>query len=348
MKSHLSKKKRSDNIRCVVELNYALYQYAKLFAKTNLEILACWPKIKLRTKEFNPLLVGKKVLKKIVKCGLRPPNQFLCQDINITDCIAVNSNGGIIAKSESGAGLEMFSNDGKIVRGFRFDLGDELKDNVEILALAVSSDDSVYAVTRREAEGKFLYKLYVLDASLTRIKHRVSLGCLTGPGKSYHTVCIALDPANKNIFFTKQDDAEIFILDRNGKAKKNFTLRGWNLIKDLAISTAGGIVAAELVGKTVGIYTQEGETKREITLPSLHKVCGLAFDHVDNAIIVLAEVLTGNFHEYRLLSYSECGELTTKTLILPRLKKAARYRIASHPGGPLAVVHETGVIYLRQ
>ena len=328
-----------------MELNYALYQYVKLFAKTNLEILAHWPKIMLRTKEINPLLVDKKVLKKILKCGLRPPNQFQCTEINNSECIAVNGNGEIVTKNESGKGLEMFSNDGELVGVFRFDLEDSEMDNFEILALAVSFDDSVYAVTRRETEDRFHYKLYVLDSSLARIQRQVSLEFLTGPGKAHHIVCIAVD-ANKNISITKQDDAEVFILDLNGKAKNNFTVQGWNLIKDLEISETGEVVAAELVGKTVGIFAEDGEPKQEITLPSLHKVCGLAFDYVHNAIIVLAEVLTGSFHEYRLLSYSESGELA-KTLILPRQKKTAGYRITSHPRGPLVVVHETGVIYLH-
>ena len=329
----------------MVELNYALYQYVKLFAKTNLEILARWPKIKLRTKEFNPLLVNKKVLKKILKCGLHPPNQFQCNEINNSECIAVNGNGEIVTKSESGKVLEMFSNDGKLVGAFRFDLEDNKTCNFEILALALSFDDSVYAVTRCETDDKFHYKLYILDSSLACVQQQVSLRFLTGPGKAHHIVCIAVG-ANNNIFVTKQDDAVVFFLDRNGKAKKNFTVQGWNLIKDLQISAKGEVVAAELVGKTVGIYAEDGEQKQEITLPSLHKVCDLAFDYVDNAVIVLAEVLTSSFHEYRLLSYSEGGKLT-KTLILPRQKKTAGYWITSHPRGPLAVVHETGVIYLH-
>ena len=345
VKSHLSKKKRVDNIRCVMELNYALYEYTRLFAKTGLDILACWPKIKLRRKAFNPLLVPKKVMKKMSKCGLCPPNQFIYKEIGNSDCIAVNSKGEIITKSKSGDGLHMFSNDGEIVRSFRFESEDTQRNSFEILALAVSVDDSVYAVIRYKAEDAFYYNLYVFDANLGRVQQQVSLGCLTGPGEAHHTVRIAVDQ-NKNVFITKQDDAKVFIFDRNGKAKNDFTLRGWNLIKDFTISTTGEVIAAELVGRTVGIYDDDGTPKHEMVLPSLHKVCGLAFDRIDNAIVVLTEVLTGCFHEYRLLSYSECGKLA-KTLVLPRQEGTAGYHITSHPSGPLAVVHETGVIFLH-
>jgi hypothetical protein len=329
----------------VTELNYALYEYAKSFAKTGLEILASWPKIKLREKAINPLLVSNKVLKKMAKSGLRSPNQFLFKEINNSKCVAVNSKGEIITKSKIGDSLEVFSSDADIVRSFCFDSEDTQKNNFEILALAVGSDDSLHAVTRYKTEDSFYYKLYVFDANLDRVQQQVFLECLTGPGESHHSVCIALDP-NKNIFITKQDDAKVFIFDCNGNAKNSFTLQSWNLIKDLKISTTGDVIAVELVGKTVGIYTEDGALKEEITLPSLHKVCGLAFDHIDNKIIVLAEVLTGCFHEYRLLSYSECGELV-KTLVLPRQKGSTGYRITSHPNGPLAVVHGTGAIFIR-
>ena len=331
-----------------MELNYALYEYARSFAKTGgLEMLAGWPKIKLRRKSFNPLLVSNKILKKMVKCGLRSPNQFPSKEFKNSECFSINSKGEIIVKYKNDKGLRMFSNDGEIVESFcSVDLEASKTHSFEILALAVSLDDKVYVVARYKADKTFYYNLYILDADLGRVQQQVSLGCLTGAGEVHHKVCLAVD-SNKNIFVTKQDDATVFVFDRDGRPKNNFSLQNWNLIKDLKISATGEVVAAELVGKTVGIYTDNGSLRQDITVPGLHKVSALAIDYIDNTVLVLTEVLTsGCFHEYRLLSFSESGELA-KTLILPRQKENAAYRISSHPSGPVAVVHEAGVIFLH-
>ena len=345
MKSRLSKKKRGNNIRCVMELNYALYEYTKLFAKTSVEILRCWPKINLGKSAFNPMLVHNKVLKKMLKSGLRSPNQFLFDDFDCSECIAVNSRGELIAKCNDGKGLRLLSTEKIILGSFCFDTKDTEIDSFEVLDLAVTLDDVVYAVTRYKKADAFNYKLYVFDANLDHVEQQVSLGCLTGPGESHHSVCIAVD-ANRNVLVSKQDDAKVFFFDHNGEAQNSFTMRGWNLIKDLGVSARGEVVAAELVGKTVSIYAENGELSQEITMPDLHKVCELAIDYIEDEIVVLAEVLTGSFHEQRLLSYSGCGELL-RTLVLPRQKGTAGYRITSHPSGSFVVVHKTGVIFLH-
>ena len=347
VKSHLSKKKRAKNIRCVMELNYALYEYVKSFAKTgSLEVLAGWPRLKVRQKAFNPLLVPNKILKKMLKCGLGSPNQLPSKEFNNWECAVINSKGEVIVTCKNEEGIRLISMCGEIVESFCFDLEATETRCYEILALAVNSDDEVYAVARYRKDGMFHYELYVLDADLRRVRQQVPLRCLAGAGEVHHKVCLAVD-SNKNILITKQDDAKIFIFDRNGKPTNNFTLPNWNLIKDLKISATGDVVAVELVGKMVGIYTESGTLKQDITVPGLHKVCGLVIDHIDNAVIVLTEVLTaGCSHEYRLLRYSESGKLS-KTLVLPRQKETTGYHITSHPSGSLVVLHETGVLFLH-
>ncbi|XP_028392542.1 uncharacterized protein LOC114517095 [Dendronephthya gigantea] len=345
VKSKLSQRKRGENIRCVMELSYALYEYAKLFARTGLDVLGSWPIIKLRRKAINPLLMPNKVLKKMLKHGVRSPNQFLFDQIDNSSCIAVNSKGEIVAKNNSGNSLEVLGTDSKVLGSFCFD---SEADGFEILALATDSDDFVYAVTRykNKSHDLFCYKLYIFGVDLGYVEKQFYLECLTGAGEGHHIVCLAVCPSSKNILVTKQDDAKVFVFYPNGESRNSFGLQAWNLIRDLEISARGEVAAAELVGKTVGIYTQDGTLKHEITLPGLHKVCGLAFDRVDNTVVVLTEVLTGCFHEYRLLSYSESGELL-RSLVLPRQKKDVGYHLTSHPKGPLAVVHKTGVIFLH-
>lgn len=330
-----------------MELSYALYQYAKLFEKTGVGILASWPGIKLRQKVVNPLLASDKRLKKMLKCGLRSPNQFAVKEFSFSDCLAINSKGEIITKSKSGKNLKLWkrsTEEGHVgLSVFGEDV--RLSNSFEILAFAVSLDDSVYMVTRYREGDAFFHKLYVLNANLGHVEQQLCLECLTGPGENHHAVCVAVD-ANKNVYITKQNAATVYILDRSGKMKNTFTIPSWNLIKDLESSGKEEIIASELVGKKIGIFNQDGCLKKEITLPSLHKVCGIAFDYIDNTIVVLSKVLTGCFHEHSLLSYSESAELMD-ILTLPRHTQTTGYQITSHQNGPFVVVHETGVLFLH-
>lgn len=356
MKSRFHKSKRAQNVKIVMMINYGLFNYAREFTeRKGVDDIFDWPRITLAKQTLHPLMLEPDVLTKIIeKCGVRPPNQFIFSEGNgkLAEHAAVNGKGEIIVKRCECQRFDVIDNKGEIRFSFSslFCNQDTNAPNFEILALTTDKDDDLYVVSRfKSTKEVYNYKVSVADAKGI-YKREFALGFLTGPGERHHTVCIAVNK-NKDIFITKQDEARVYALkySRGQPAVSWHSFRmeeSWNLISRLCISEKNEIIAAELVGKTVGVYTEEGELRVNIEIPGLHKVCGLAYHYVSRQVLVLTEVMPACYNVYQLQSYSaESGELL-HALPLPGKRNEGPYKIISHPRGPVVLVHKTGVIFI--
>ena len=348
VKSRFRKTKRAQNVCVVMMINYVLFDYAKKFTKMKVDDIFGWPRIKLAKRTIHPLMLEPDVLSKMERAGVHAPNQFRFRRDNEkwAENATVNSKGEIIVKSRECERFDVINNKGEIRFSFcpvSTDQDTKAAD-FETLTLTTDEDDNVYIVSRfKPNDGFYHYKLSVLDADGI-LERQFPLESFTGPGERHHTVCVAVNK-DRDIFITKQDEARVFVFDSTGQLKHSFVIEAWHLIKHLSILDENEIIAAELVGKTVGIYTVKGALKRSIETPELHKVCGLAYHHASKAILVLTEVMPACFNVYLLESYSaESGELQ-QTLPLPG-KRNEGYKIISHPSGTVVLLHKMGAIFI--
>lgn len=345
MKSRFNKTKRLESVKFVMMINYILFDFTQKFTKIGPDSIFSWPKIKLAKRTFQPLLVENEIVKRIEKCGIYPPNQFRFDESRgkWPGHSTLNGKGDVIVNICGSKRFDVVNCKGEKQFSFFLSKEDAKARNSEVLALATDTEDDIYVVSRFKLTDKVYYELSVFDTKGNIIK-QIPLEFLTGPGESHHSVCIAINK-DKNIFITKQDEARVFVFDSSGQLKRSFAMEAWHLIKHLCISDKNEIIAAELIGKTVGIYSEEGEFKRNIKVAGLHKVRGLAFNYTTEKIILLTEVLPSCSNNYQLESFSETGE-HLQTLLLPE-KRNDWYKIISHPNGPIAVVHKTGVAFVQ-
>ena len=137
------------------------------------------------------------------------------------------------------------------------------------------------------------------------------------------------------VFIMLEGEACVYVCDICGQLKYSFPLQ-IRRHTNLSISHNSEIIAAEMAGKTVYVYTEEGELKRKFKVPEDRKVYAVAFNHFAKKIIAY----TG----HQLEQYLETGE-QQQTLQLP-FRDQVLCNITSHPSGHVAVVHGKGFIFI--
>ena len=107
-----------------------------------------------------------------------------------------------------------------------------------------------------------------------------------------------------------------------------------------SISHKNEVITAGEDPNTVYIYTEEGELKQTFKLPDDHTLVGVAFDPINEKIIVCT--LYDKTDVHYLLNYSD----TEKNPLMLSLHSQSMPSIISHPNGPVAVVHDNSVIFI--
>ena len=109
----------------------------------------------------------------------------------------------------------------------------------------------------------------------------------------------------------------------------------------ICVSGKNEIIAANHLGRSVYIYTEEGEMKRKIEVPEGHEVSGVAFNHITKTIIVGTWVN----NPYFLTNWSETGELQD-TFEIPFGNTWKLVRMISHPSGNVVLVQGEKIIFI--
>ena len=342
----LGKQERAENVKSVMMINSALFQFLLKFGSKRTDRLN-WPAgtIELADRNFNPILEWHKISSRKSmggELGVRP-NELVLDESNeilFPRLSAVNSHGDIIV-IHSDDEIKIISSTGetKVVKLLEPE-GQFV--HRRISTIAVDKDDVIHVVsilrTGTETHAVSSYVLNVLNESYN-CKHVCSLDFLEEHSDRYPTMDMAINK-NNDIIMTRNNNRSVYVCGNSGKLKHKFE-RDTSSLLMLSISNKNEIMIPTDRGKAVNFYTEEGNLTSQIKLPEGHSVLSMAFQYFLGKIIVLTRV--EEMESRYLLCYSETGELQSTTFCSLARELPS---ITSHPAGPVAVVKEKSITYI--
>ena len=344
MKSRFNKTKRLENVMSITMINFVVFNFTIKFTKMGASVWQ-WPSIEIGKGTYNPMGISGKVLTELEESGVQPPNTITTDRItNGRNVLAVNSKREMIGKMSEHATDIMKITAGEVLKFFcRLPPEDTETNGFKILSLVIDGEDNVYILTQREpTDYVYHYKLFVFDAK-GNMKHQYPLPILNQNGSEddddyQPPIAITKD---KKIITHGFDDEQMHVCDSSGELKYSFPTKELDL-ELLSISDENEIIAAEWLGKSVYIYTEEGNEKKTFKVPKDHTVMDLSFNHVTKEVIVLT--CNTNRLEFWTSSYSTTGE---KRQIVLSTFDASTVFLTSHPSGPVALVYDETILYIQ-
>ena len=342
IKSRLNKEERVDNVKSVMMINYALYQFNFRFNRKSV----IWSgEINLVDRSFNPILNWQEIsTRKSWSEGLMLPRN----DLLLDECIrpyhsALNSHGDVIA-ARSDDDIKVISKTGEAKLVTLSDAGEDKVIEHFIKGLAIDKNNNVYIVrcveTRTEAGDVKKYVLNVLDETY-KAKQKCNLDFLEATG---HGIKLAIN-SESDMIVTKNDYPDVYVCDNYGNLKFTFERDAVQMPRyAFAISNKNDIMISSHRNKAVDIYTEGGNLKLVINLPLYHRVIGVALNHIICKIVVLS--LNVHRDSFYLLCYTLTGELETSTFFSKRTEGAIRPSITSSPGVSFAIVLAKRIVYM--
>ena len=342
IKSRLNKEERADNVKSVMMINYALYQFNFRF---NTMCVIWSGEIELVDRIFNPILNWQEIStrKSWSEGPMLPRNDLLLHETIRPYHSALNSHGDLIAV-RSDDDIKVIS---KTVKAKVVKLSDAGGDKVIehfIKGLAIDKNNNVYIVRcveiRTEVGDVKKYVLNVLDETY-KAKHKRTLDFLEATG---HGIKLAIN-TDSDIIMTKNDYPDVYVCDNSGNLKFTFKRDSVQMPRyAFAISDKNDIMISSHRNKAVDIYTEGGNLKLVINLPVYHRVIGVAFNHIIRRIVVLS--LNIDRDSFYLLSYTLTGELETSTFFCKRIEAEIRPSITSSPSVSFAIVSAKRIVYM--
>ena len=116
VKSLLNKPERMENVKSVMLINYALYEYVSKFSTKNFFVLT-WPDIELAHRRFYPLTDWQEVVsrKSMVKDLSQQPNRLLLDEFICPYVFAVNSHGYVVVGNGDNVNIISSKGESKLV-----------------------------------------------------------------------------------------------------------------------------------------------------------------------------------------------------------------------------------------
>ena len=341
LKSMLKKAERLENIKSVLFINHALYDFASKYCNES-PIPLAWPGIELTGRTFYPIINAQEVLTKTSSSEEFVPqlNRVVVDSRMRWPKFAVNSRGEIIILTKDKITITYSTGESKDVM-----LPEPAETNVVgrwLNDVAVDSNDNVYAsrrLVRRDENGgiKYDFVLYVFDENYN-IKHVSVLGFLDG---GYY-VRIAVDK-NQNLYMITDWNNQVYVCDNEGKLKFKFERDGHDR-SSLSISNNNDVMIVSDDRSAVEIYTTEGNRKSTTKVPEGHYALKVAFHYGMCKIIVLTCVAKQD--SLFILSYSETGELENSVSFRKPDPERNYVDMKSHPSGPVAVVMNETITFI--
>ena len=330
LKSMFKKAERLENIKSVLSINHALYDFASQYCSES-HYLFTWPVIELRGSTFHPVLSVHEVFEKTSSSEEFVPqlNRVVVDPRIFGTPFAVNSRGDITLLTEDKITIIYSTGESKDVM-----FPEPTETNVVgqwANDVAVDSNDNAYAVRRLdrydENDGKrYDFVFYVFDQNYN-IKHVSVLDFLDAGALRY--MKIAVDK-NQNLYMITNWNNQVYVCDNAGKLKFKFERDGDDL-RSMSISNNNDVMIVSHDLSAVQIYTTEGNLKSTIKVPEGHKAWSVAFHYGTCKIIVLTYVQKQI--SCFILSYSETGELENSVFF-----RKGNIDIKTHPSGQVVVV----------
>ena len=341
VKSRFCKTERVENVKSVFVINFVLYNFIKKFTtKAAYRDLFNWPQIDLEEISLHPMTLTAEndIMKEMEESGVQAPNVISIASLSVGDVLIINIKREIIAWKKPS--VVLINSKGDVQKFCRLPKKDRKASGFDVCAMAIDVKDNVYIVTMSEqTHNDYCYKLLVYDAN-GKIKQQLPLEFLNELRMRPERCHVAVN-RDKNIILSHCVTYEnrIFVCNNSGQLKYGFDVQ--NYIEYLSISHKKKTISTAHCGNTVYIYTKKGELKQTFKLPEGHEVRGgVAFDHINEKIIVCAWY--DKTEGYCLLNYSDIDK---KPQILS-LHSLSKPTIISHPNGPVALVHDCGIIFI--
>jgi hypothetical protein len=342
IKSKLNKEERVDNVKSVMMINYALYQFSFRFTSTNV----IWPgEIKLADRSFNPILNWQEISTRKSWCEgpLLPQNDLLLDESIRPYHSAFNSHGDIIAV-RSDDDLKVISKNGETKLVTLPNVEEDKVIEHSIKGFAVDQNNNVYIVrcveTRAENGDVKKYVLYVLDETYNA-KHKCTLEFVEASG---HGMKLTINK-DGDIIMTKNDYPCVYVCDSSGNLKFTFERDAAQTPRyAFTTSNENDIIISSHRNTAVAIYTEEGKLKLIFNLPADQRVVGVAFNYICGKIVVLSVNMLRDTVD--LLWYTINGELETSIFYSERNLQKPLPDVISSPNGPLAILHAKKIVYL--
>ena len=343
LKSMFKKAERLENIKSVLFINRALYDFTSKYSSKSLNPFT-WPAIESKDRTFIPILNAHEILTKTSTSEEFVQQLNLVVDSRIRFAeFAVNSRGEIIVLTGDKITVIYSTGENKDVM-----FPDPTETNViRTESIAVDSNDNVYALRwlrTRDENGsvKCDVVLYIFDENYN-IKHVSVLDFLdAAPGDT--EVNIAVDK-NQNLIMITNRNNQVYVCENLGTLKFQFERDGDGL-RSLSISKNNDIMIGSDDGRAVHTYSTEGNLKSTIKLPEGHEVRQVAFHHGICKIIVLTRVRKED--SWFMLSYSQSDELENSVFFCKgdTLKYWSDIDIKSHPSRPIVVKYKSSVTFI--
>ena len=334
LKSILKKAERLENIKSVLSINHALYDFVSKYCSES-PIPLAWPGIELTGRTFHPIINAQEVLTKTSSSAEFVPqlNRVVVHPRISRRDFAVNSRGDVVLLTENKITIIYSTGESKDVM-----LPEPAESDVVCrlaMDVAVDSNDNVYALRRfdRHDENggtKYDYVLYVFDENYN-VKYVSVLDFLHGWMNSL--LKIAVDK-NGNLYFITLGKNQVYVCDNEGKLKFKFE-RDRDNLRSLSISNNNDVMIVSDDRSAVQIYTTEGNLKSTIKVPEGHDAWRVAFHYGMCKIIVLTYVEKQK--SCFILVFSKTGELENSVFICKETPWNKKLNIKSHPRGQIVV-----------
>ena len=342
IKSHFNKTKRLEMVMSVNMINFVLFDFICKFTKLPLNLFN-WPRIKIGDRMYHPILENSEIMENVKQSGGPRP---IKQSIGCVYSCSVNSKREIVAWDTSGD-IKVLNTTTSKWRLF-CTLSDEMigPNAIKVWkvysAIAVHEDDNVYiVVTFQTSDDVYHYTLFVFD-TIGNLKYISTLEFLNEKKRFFNTRLVL---SKDRSIIHRDGEKNVWVCDHRGQLKYKFPAKTESYMylmePTISVSDKNEIIAAERRGRSVYIYTEEGEMKRRIKVSEGHEISGVVFNHTTKTIIVG----TWQKKSYFMTSYSETGE-QQDILEIPFRNPSKLVKIITHPSGHVVFVQGKHIIFV--
>ncbi len=343
LKSMFNKNKRLEIVQAISIINYELFYFARVVVGMSKDLFA-WPKIKLASREYQPVLRDPRI-------SLTEIDLFTSEIIPKGEVIhsTINSKGDVIALVAKATIFIFFAKPASMSDRHKkfcsFPEEDEKKPGFSIDCMTIDANDNLYIITENQQsqnKQRLDYMLYIFD-SCGVLKHKCLLGFTNPHWVSYDRWSIAVNRLGQ-IVMNKAKDKQIYIFNTNGQLLREFPEERaeYGLLGSIVYLTSSNtneIIAVKYYQNTVFVYTLEGKYNRIFQPPKGHTMAGIYFNHITKSIILVTDPWPKRY----LLSYG----LNAEEPQMLQLDNVCRYcKLTSHPNGLVALITEDEVIFI--
>ena len=352
LRSMFSKNKRLEIVQAVSIINHELFYFARVVMGISTDLFA-WPKIKLTSREYQPVLRDTRISLTEFGISAKGPYTTSFSSVKvIPPCSTINSKGDVIAQIAKATIFIFFAKPAGMSDRHKklcsIPEDDEKKPGFAIECMTIDANDNLYIITINEQSQNKLnldYMLYIFD-SCGVLKHKCLLGFMNPHWVFYDRASIVVNKLGQ-IVMNKVEDKQIYIFDANGQLLRKFPdVRAEDGILStvyLTSSDTNEIITAQYDQNAVFIYTVEGKYNRAFHAPKEHKIAGIGFNHITKSIILQTSMRTKSFGQMYLLSYGPNAE---EPQMLQLDDVSSIHKLTSHPNGLVALITPDGVIFI--